>query len=87
MVSAVTGRKIASVLHPSKIEKHMKCYAFFDKKTKRLEFKRWFIWGKFLVCFAAITDINREKPIFWFLPQSGHSSLNASGFCLADSFN
>lgn len=30
MVSSVTGRKIASVLHPSKIEKHMKCYAFFD---------------------------------------------------------
>lgn len=43
MVSAVTRRKIASVLHPSKIEEHMKCYAFFVKKTKEMNFKKRFI--------------------------------------------
>lgn len=49
--------------------------------------KRRKVWRFIGGSYAAITDINREKPIFWFLPQSGHSSLNASGFCLADSFN
>lgn len=34
--------KAIELLHPSEIDEHSPCYAFFGKKTKEVDFKRVF---------------------------------------------